>query len=581
MSSEEKKKNWTNCLFSESQGKISFQGDDFQRIETSLPMGCSKKVDHHMPSGMKVHFVQVPADNGPEEIVFGAEGEVFHSLHSIGMGILIRIRIQGQEYTAWFPPHAGQYGFDEHRRIFSDRRSAIFFQWEFPPYLTLSVKRPEIEGNIAVVSFVTIPDPTGQVFQELANLEDAEQCLYLKSEWFSANSPSDIWKYLIDGSIYDPRSDGNIGKQFRCQQCAYAWWTYFHLLYLKTGKKIYSLLQDQIAFTVLMEISPSGEWGHGFWSDDMETHARFHLDGLHLFISQYEKTGMPIWLEKAEKGMAFLSSHLMDEMEDGGIWFLHDTLELSSKAHHFQSSLYGKHQGNSLTLNTHISALIVLHRLGQVMPDEKKYDIMFEKGIKVLPKILENRSGEGFYKVVMPWLINNTAWVDCHSNVDRIVRGLQGRVIHLCYRILRRQFPRIVLPGGFIERDLTLSSFYHPYQNVTLKDLLFLYQQHPFPWLCSYIEDGIGQLVRFVQKVGVKNLLTLHPIYIETIEALYLFERAFGRQIPLNIHEFEKQMYQESGGTSLDYHYLKVVDALQSSTPSESKPEEYTASRIS
>ena len=231
----------------------------------------------------------------------------------------------------------------------------------------------------------------------------------------------------------------------------------------------------------------------------METHVRFHLDGLHLFLSQYEKTENPFWLEKAECGMSFLVAHLMDELEDGGIWFLHDTLEWSSPAHLFQSSLYGKHRGNSLTINTHLSALMVLHRLCQAVSHEKKYAEMYEKGMKIFPRILENTSGEWLYKIFIPWVMKNSTWVHCQSNLNRIRRGLEGRIISFIYPILRRQFPRIVQPGGVMESDLTLSMYNHSDQSGNLKDLLSLYQQDPFPWLCSSMEGGINHLARFIQ----------------------------------------------------------------------------------
>src|SRR5262249_34899099 len=149
--------------------------------------------------------------------------------------------------------------------------------------------------------------------------------------------PAHLWNYLINGSLYDPRSHKGIDKRFKCQQCAFAWWSYFDFLHRKTGKRVYGLLRDEVAFSVLLDLSAEGEWGHGLWSDEIETHARFHLDGLHLLISQYEKTNNPIWLKAAERGMAFIFDHLTDTLDDGCPWFLHDTLE-KKKDHRLRSN---------------------------------------------------------------------------------------------------------------------------------------------------------------------------------------------------------------------------------------------------
>ena len=185
----------------------------------------------------------------------------------------------------------GQFRFDDHQRIARCEGPTFSFQWEFYPRVRLTVTRPESSGEVAIIPYVMISDPSGQFFDELVCLSNIERRTYLKSEWFSARMPADVWKYVINGSIYDPRSQKGVDKRFKCQQCAYAWWSYFGFLYKESNKKIYDIMQDEIAYSVFLDMSQKGGFGHGFWSDEIETHARFHLDGVHLLISQYEKTG--------------------------------------------------------------------------------------------------------------------------------------------------------------------------------------------------------------------------------------------------------------------------------------------------
>ena len=179
------------------------------------------------------------------------------------------------------------------------------------PRIELKILQGVNPGEMAVMPYVILKDPGGTFFDEISSLTDPERRLYRKSDWFYASRPLDIWKYLINGSLYDPRSKKGIDKRFKCQQCAFAWWNYFSFLHQTTGKKVYSLLQDEIAYSVLLDLSTEGEWGHGFWSEEIETHARFHLDGIHLLISQYEKTEQPHMARsgRARDGLCFRSSH--------------------------------------------------------------------------------------------------------------------------------------------------------------------------------------------------------------------------------------------------------------------------------
>ncbi len=554
------KEDLSNYLFSEPDGEVCFEQGGFKRIETSFDDSCSKSMDVHIDSGVQVHFVQVSAGDGPQEISLTGQGEIVHCLQTFEMGTLLRLKKEDGECTAWFPSVTGwgRFYFDKHQRIGISKGQGLSCQLEIYPRINLRVMRPEVIGEVAVFSYVICQDPTGQLFQELTNLGKVERDLYLKSEWFSASVPSDIWKYLINGSLYDPRADRKIGKRFKCQQCAYSWWTYFRFLYQETGKKIYGIMQDEVALSVLIDMGDNGEWGHGFWSDDIETHARFHLDGVHLLISQYEKTQEVMWLEAAERGVNFLSMHLMEELDDGSLWFLHDTIELVDKRHHFQSSLFGKSPGNSLCINTHVQALTVLCRLSQVAPDNANYAEMYERGLKALRRVLECRSGEIFFKFLIPWIVRNTIWTDCHTKVGRLVRGLEALFLQMVYWPLRRQFPRLVQPGGFTERDLTIAYFSHSYHNTNMKDFLELYQQDPIPWLRPYIEKGVRFACQLVQKLGVPNALRLSVYYVEFVEVLFLYSKLIDSTPPLNFHEVGQQIYQETDGYSLDYCALKT-----------------------
>ena len=368
-------------LFSCAGESSRFASPDFRRTALDFAASVSQIIDSHAQYGARICYLRVASTGDRKPLTLSSKGLVTRCLSSADFGSLLSLTHEGTEYTLWLPCFQQQFRFDSRGRIEVAAGSYLSCEWAFVPRIELKIPQGGNPGEIAVIPYIILKDPGGVFLDELSSLSDPERRLYRKSDWFYASRPLDIWKYLINGSVYDPRSIKGIDKRFKCQQCAFAWWNYFNFLHQTTGKKIYGLLQDEVAYSILLDLSAEGEWGHGFWSDEIETHARFHLDGIHLLISQYEKTDNPIWLEAAERGMGFVFNHLMDRFDDGSPWFLHDTLENKTKKHRFRSTLFGKSPGNSLCINTHVQALTVLYRLGQIAPNPTVYTDQFCQGL--------------------------------------------------------------------------------------------------------------------------------------------------------------------------------------------------------
>jgi hypothetical protein len=321
-------------------------------------------------------------------------------------------------------------------------------------------------------------------------------------------------------------------------------------------------MQDEISYTVLLDMAPNGEWGHGYWSNEIETHARFHLDGIHLLISQYEKTGEQLWLEAAERSMSFVFEHLMEHLDDGSPWFLHDTIE-DHHRHHFQSTLFGKTPGNSLCINTHIQALTVLYRLSRMNPEKTMYLEKFENGVRALRRVLDSQPGEVWYKILMNRLMKRKTRKSAQSVIGKlrnVLRNvLEGFLLPRFFWFVRRRFPRIVFPGGFTERDLTLSFFSHRYHIINLKDLLSLYQLTPTLWLRDYIEQAFGFVSRFLLYTDIKRAVAASPYYIEFVDILFLYSKLIGAVPSEEIRRTEEAIFHQTGGYSLDYASSELV----------------------
>jgi hypothetical protein len=559
-----------DLLFPGTGESSRFASKEFRRTALDFTVSSSRISDSHAQYGARVCYLRAISRGDRKSITFSSKGLVTRCISSADFGSLLSMTHEATEYTLWLPCFQQPFRFDSRGRIEVAAGSYFSCEWAFVPRIELKILPSGNSGEIAVIPCMVLTDPGGVFFHELSSLNDPERRLYRKSDWFYASRPLDIWKYLINGSVYDPRSIKGIDKRFKCQQCAFAWWNYFSFLRQTTGKKIYGLLQDEVACSILLDLSAEGEWGHGYWSDEIETHARFHLDGIHLLISQYEKTDNLVWLEAAERGMGFIFNHLTDRFDDGSPWFLHDTLENKTKKHRFRSTLFGKSPGNSLCINTHVQALTVLYRLGQIAPNPTVYTEHFAKGLAALRRVLDHQPGEFFYRVLAKGLATYYRHAAPSANSKtRIKNAAKRQALVSLYRRLKRFFPRLVLPGGFIDRDLTLSVASDHYHNINVKDLLTLYQQTPDPWLRDYIKNAFGFSSRLVRTWGLDKAVLRSPYYFEFMDILHLYDRLIEPLPPQEIARIEETLQRGSGGYSLDYYASELVRGDALTRPSE------------
>lgn len=333
--------------------------------------------------------------------------------------------------------------------------------------------------------------------EEIRTYLPQETAEYIKANWFRYQDVTDTWDYFIKGDIYDPRNQP-IGRRWRCQQCAHT--LYYHLNYLEeqTNKKIYAALQDLIAYSVMLSLPSDGRWRHGHWTHQMETHTRFQVDGIHLLLTHYEKTGEKIFLEKAKLATDYLIS-IADTLSGGGIWFLHDSLEIDEQQARLfyrnlvSSQAFGKSVSSTLCLNTHLWTLTALYRLSNLNLDQK-YRSYLEKGLESAEKVLKAKSAQSLYSIV--YGIRDFL-LKIRSKKDNLaIQGLQRVVDKVLRRFIlpymKNFSPRLAMPNGFIERDLSFSALSDVYHIQNLVDLLVLYRQTGEKWILDLADKGIG-----------------------------------------------------------------------------------------
>lgn len=535
-----------------------FDSKTFERFEHHFDKTCSKLVDILLPDYLSVHYLRVLADARPTQICFLSKATVVNVCHGQEFGTLVRVTYDNRLYTIWIPSQGGgNFFFDETHRFSTPSDSTVVSEWEFCPNVQLRVRHHGRAGETLVLPFVIMKDSSGKFLEEIKNLDSIERGFYRKSDWFFAKRPREIWEYMVNGSLYDPRSHKGVNKRFKCQQCAFAWWSYFGYLQRETGKTIHDLLQTLLAWSVLLDMSSNGGWVHGFWSDEIETHARFHLDGIHLLISQYEKTGEALCLQAAERGMEFVHEHLTEPLDDGSLWFLHDTTEQGDKRRRFRSTILGKSEGNTLCVNTHVQALTVLYRLSHLVPQNETYREMLEKGLKALRRVLEYQPAEALYKFFLFLFMKLRK--KARSSFERVVYGVILRSLKETFWIVRCLFPRLVYPGGWIDRDLTISCLSENYQITNLKDFLTLYQQLSPSWLVPYIERNFHFLKKFLIQFGLANALERSAYFIELEDVMYMYDKLIQKVDQEEIKKVQETIFQQTGGHSIDYFASELV----------------------
>ena len=317
----------------------------------------------------------------------------------------------------------------------------------------------------------------------------------IRSDWFYYEGLKDIWDYFINGTFFNTRHQVH-KRAWQGQNTAHVLYYHLDFLHNQTKKEIYRLLCDFIAYSVMLSVPDDGRWRHGIWTDIMETHTVHQVAGIHLFLSYYQRRGRDIFLQKAKLATDYLIS-IADELSEDEIWFLHDTLETSmadSKLFYniFRSEAFGKSVPNTLCLNSHIWTLTALYRLKQLDSDQR-YGQYFEKGLNALKHVLHASPCDmlfcGVYRL-RDFVVGLRT-----KSKSKIIRKVHKvytlTLMRYLLPFLKKTFPRLVMPNGFIERDLSysaLSDFYH-FRNI--EDILMLYNQTRADWLGEIIKKSV------------------------------------------------------------------------------------------
>ena len=324
------------------------------------------------------------------------------------------------------------------------------------------------------------------------------QPIFMWASHTSCSGAADVYTYLVHGHVYENRFDWRRKRKICSELEAYALYVMLHGLEAATRKKLYSLLKRQILFSVIARQAPDGGWHHGEWTDFMESHYRFHNAAMLLLETALEETPNGIVGDSLNKAASVLSR--CTDKTDIGLWFFHDSLEQSAEMTEksgirwIPSRELGKSPPTKMILNSHLDATITLDRYREVTGDSQ-YSEQVASALGATRKLLALRPAEWLYRplyrAIRLTLLPNREARQLPLILRALKRLTRDYVIPQLHRVKRR-FPRIVMPGGLIERHLSRLHFGVNYHSVNIMDLARLWRRFPAEDFGGVIDGAIN-----------------------------------------------------------------------------------------
>jgi hypothetical protein len=324
------------------------------------------------------------------------------------------------------------------------------------------------------------------------------QPVFMLSSHTALRGPADVYVYLLDGHVYEHRFDLQRKRKICSELEAYSLYVALHGLEAATGKKLYRLLKQQVLFSVIARQAQDGGWYHGEWTDFMESHYRFHNAAMLLLESALEEAPNSTVADSLRRAASVISS--CTDQTDIGLWFFHDSLEHSAEMTEksgirwIPSRELGKSPPTKMILNSHLDAIVTLDRYREVTGDSQ-YSEQVTSALGATRKLLALRPAEWLYRSLY-WAVRLTLLpVQEAEQLPFVLRAVKrvtrDYILPQLHRVKRR-FPRMVMPGGLIERHLSRLHFGVNYHSVNIMDLARLRRRFPSEDLDAVIDGAVS-----------------------------------------------------------------------------------------
>jgi hypothetical protein len=472
-----------------ADGAVVVQRDEF----TDLP-------------GLACGFVRI-ATGAAAQLGFVAEG-AYRMLSCAAGGWLLEA-VDPARDSYWIPALPMLRTFDPHQRVLVEQEAAVSAFGATEGALEVAFDSPP--GLVFTWAVWRIAPQAREIGAELLALTNLERTRsYLWNSQSTIGLPAELYAHLIDGWVYQNARAWPRKWKFCCDLDAYEIFLRFSGLEDATGKRLYRLLRLQLMLSTLARQSADGGWYHGEWTDQNECHVRFMAGAMLLLESALDEWPDAAVRAALARGADFIAARA--DRTDLGLWFLHDSVEESAAAmdemhrqtgaivKHFgawkPSRFLGKSATNKMILNTHVDATVVLQRHRQGTGDARHAEAI-ASALAATRRLLALRPAPWLYALVGRALRLTMLPADAAAKLSlpaRVIRRLADRMLLPNLWRIKHRWPRIVMPGGFIDRHLGPLQFSPKYHPINIMDLVRLWRCFPDEPLSDVIDDA----VRFV-----------------------------------------------------------------------------------
>ncbi len=338
------------------------------------------------------------------------------------------------------------------------------------------------KNNLDLIIFEFKPEAY-QYLDELLDIKNIETMpIFLWGSHTQYTRPANLYRYLIHGYIYDTRFAWPNHWKICSENDAHALYVSLCGMQGCTAKKIYGLLKKQIVLSVLDRQCDDGSWRHGEWTDHMEHHFRLHCSAMHLLMDALDEHDDDTIKKALKKAAGFIS--LQHDKLDCGAWFYHDELEKSEEGmdeapfRYLKSNAFGKSQSNMLVLNTQLDTFVALTRYCRLTGD-RQYDELLKSAAVATGVVLSAHPADWLYRPVFKSIELTLLPTDIASRLPvhmRIIKRLAWKYLIPLVPRIKQRYSRLVFPGGYVDRELSLNIFAHDYLSINLMDLLRYYR---------------------------------------------------------------------------------------------------------
>lgn len=472
-----------------------------RRISAKTPDG-SVILDRVGDGDANCRFGTISASEHVREISFWVDGQYRVEMPAAGGWLLLPV--DPERRPIWIPCAPTQRVLESHDRIMREKIPAVMaFQ--------SGADRTSITFALDCgmhLDWVAWQLPLGMQ-DELAQLSQIErQPIQLWGSHTLFRRPADLYIHLIQGRVYENRYSWPFNRRICSENDAHALYVALSGLERRTGKALYRSLKIQVVLSVLARQSDDGSWRHGEWTGHMESHFRLHCSAMHLLLDYLAEERDEAVVPALERAAAFISQQ-HDRLECGA-WFLHDELEKSIEGmaeapfHYLKSHAFGKSESNMLVLNTQLDTFIALHRYGELTGDGQ-YSELLSSAVGATRTVLSARPADWLYRPLFKAIELTLLPTQIAERLPvhvRVLKRIAWKYLTGLLPRIKRHYPRLVFPDGYIDRELSLDIFAHVYLSINLMDLLRYYRRTRDELVLQVALDGIrfGQRLRIWER---------------------------------------------------------------------------------